>query len=508
MKYLGITRRRRFLSLQAHQGPQLRSLAFLVPAALAVIAIQQNTKIAPQVDVQHVQKQIGIALPNHESAVLEEAYRLFGRLPFEPDTGSAANHDFPPATPLNAPADSLVGDTGGAAEPVSLEQQSWTNVTVAPGDNLSLIFSRLKLSRNDLQKIVSLGPDTAALKDLKPGMTLRLRTTDGAIDEMVLELDQLNSLVVTKSDSDFAARVDSIEPDIKVRAATTTITQSLFVDGQKVGLSDAVIMKLIDIFGWDIDFALDLQPNDHFSIIYEEVYKGDQLVKQDRILAAEFVNQGKRMRAVLYNDAAGRSAYYSQDGEAMHKAFLRTPVKFTRISSGFNLARRHPILNTIRAHRGVDYAAPIGTPVRATADGKVLTVGGGAGYGNLVEIRHGDAYSTLYGHLSRFARGIKRGGFVKQGQIIGYVGQTGLATGPHLHYEFRINGVHRDPLRVTLPRSLPLEKRYMADFRQRSGPLLEQLDTMVARRDSSRTTYVAQLDSAKFLQAADANGTN
>jgi len=500
MKYLGITRRRRFSSLQAQQLPPIRSLIFLIPTALVVLAIQQYTRVAPQIDVPAVQREIGIALPDHKSVVLEDAYRLFGRLPFEPDplVQTEAGSSSLDVGTLPTDETAVVGTEAG---------NSWVHVTVAPGDNLSLIFSRLKLSSTDLHQIVSLGKATAPLKDLRPGQILRFRLNDASIAEMVLELDQLNSLNVVREDSGFAARVDSIEPDIKVTAATTTITQSLFVDGQKVGLSDAVIMKLIDIFGWDIDFALDLQPNDHFSVIYEEVYKGQQLVKQDRILAAEFVNQGKRMRAVLYTGADGRSSYYSDKGEAMHKTFLRTPVKFTRISSGFTLARRHPILNTIRAHRGVDYAAPTGTPVRATADGKILAVGSGAGYGNLVEIRHGDSYSTLYGHLSRFARGIKRGSFVNQGQIIGYVGQTGLATGPHLHYEFRINGIHRDPLKVVLPR-LPIEKRYMADFRERSAPLLNQLDFLVAKQDNSHTTYVAQLDSTKYLQAADSNSPN
>ena len=425
---------------------------------------------------------------------------MFGRLPFEPDpiaysSNTASTLNVATVAPSETPMD------GPRSE------HSWMDVTVAPGDNLSLIFSRLKLSSTDLHQIVGLGKATSPLKELRPGQTLRFRRHDTSLEEMVLELDQLNSLIVQRSDAGFIARVDSIEPDIKVTAATTTITQSLFVDGQKVGLSDAVVMKLIDIFGWDIDFALDLQPNDHFSVIYEEVYKGQQLVKQDRILAAEFVNQGKRSRAVLYTGADGRSSYYSEKGEAMRKTFLRTPVKFTRISSGFTLARRHPILNTIRAHRGVDYAAPMGTPVRATADGKIQHVGIEAGYGNLVEIRHGDSYSTLYGHLSRFARGIKRGSSVDQGQIIGYVGQTGLATGPHLHYEFRINGIHRDPLKVALPR-LPIEKRYMADFRERAAPLLNQLDFLVAKHDDAHTTYIAQLDSSKYLQAADSNSPN
>ena len=500
MKYLGITRRRRFSSFVSPQLPQIRSLLFLVPTALVVIAVQHHTRIAPKIDVPAVQREISIAMPDHKSVILEDAYRLFGRLPFEPDPlveTEAMSLDLD--APVLAYDDTLAAAAGA--------EQPWVNVTVAPGDNLSLIFSRLKLSSADLHDIVSLGKATAPLKELRPGQILRFRVEDTSVNEMVLELDQLNSLNIVRADNGYVARVDSIEPDIKVTAATTTITQSLFVDGQKVGLSDGVIMKLIDIFGWDIDFALDLQPNDHFSVIYEEVYKGQQLVKQDRILAAEFVNQGKRMRAVLYTGPDGRSSYYSDKGEAMHKTFLRTPVKFTRISSGFTLARRHPILNTIRAHRGVDYAAPVGTPVRATADGKILSVGIGPGYGNLVEIRHGDSYSTLYGHLSRFARGVKRGGFVNQGQIIGYVGQTGLATGPHLHYEFRINGVHRDPLKVVLPR-LPIEKRYMADFRQRSAPLLDQLDVLVAKHDNSHKTYVAQLESTKYLQAADSNSPN
>ena len=425
---------------------------------------------------------------------------MFGRLPFEPD---------PIAAPDNAASTLDIATIAESDTPATASRMdhAWVNVTVAPGDNLSLIFSRLKLSSTDLHQIIGLGKATSSLKDLRPGQTLRFRLHDTSIAEMVFEVDQLNSLSVERNGTGFIARVDSIEPDIKVTAATTTISQSLFVDGQKVGLSDAVIMKLIDIFGWDIDFALDLQPNAHFSVIYEEIYKGQQLVKQDRILAAEFVNQGKRMRAVLYTSADGRSSYYSDKGEAMHKTFLRTPVKFTRISSGFTLARRHPILNTIRAHRGVDYAAPIGTPVRATADGRILAVGIGAGYGNLVEIRHGDIYSTLYGHLSRFAQGLKRGSVVTQGQVIGYVGQTGLATGPHLHYEFRINGIHRDPLKVALPH-LPIEKRYMADFRERAAPLLNQLDVLVAKHDNSHTTYIAQLDSNKYLQAADSNSPN
>jgi len=405
------------------------------------------------------------------ASALTAAVAIHGKLPFEPRVPSAA-----------------------AFTLKTLEHDEWTQIEVAPGDNLSLIFSRLKLSGVDLHGLVSAGPDARALRELRPGQTLRLKLKDNRVVELVLELDQLNSLRVARDGEVFSAHVESVEPEVRLSAATTAITQSLFVDGQRAGLSGALIMRLTDIFGWDIDFALDLRPRDHFSVIFEEIYKDGVLVKQDRVLAAEFVNRGRRLRAVLYTSDDGRTAYYSEQGEAMRKAFLRTPVDFTRISSGFNLARRHPVLNTIRAHRGVDYAAPTGTPVRATADGKIRSLGTSGGYGRVVELQHGDTYSTLYAHLSRFARGVKQGGSVEQGQIIGYVGRTGLATGPHLHYEFRIKGVHRNPLTVELPKALALEQRYLTNFRQHAAPLLNQLDQLVARHEQTRATYVAQLN--------------
>lgn len=378
------------------------------------------------------------------------------------------------------------------------EEDDWVNVTVAPGDNLSLIFSRLKLSRSDLHEIVTLDGKDRRLRNLRPGQLIRMLIREHRLDGLVLELDPLNSLHFARRDDRFELSLETATPRIQVAAATTEITHSLFLDGQKAGLADATIMQLTEIFGWDIDFALDIRAHDRFSVIYEEIYKDGELIKPGRILAAEFMNKGKTHRAVLYAHADGESSYYSEDGKAMRKAFLRTPVNFTRISSKFNLQRRHPILNTIRAHRGVDYAAPHGTPVRATANGSVRMAGTNGGYGLSVELQHGSAYRTLYAHLSRFARGIKRGTAVRQGQIIGYVGKSGLATGPHLHYEFRVNGVHRNPLTVDLPKSEPLESRYVADFRRQATPLLEQLDELHARFDVERATVVAQLDLASL----------
>ncbi len=436
-----------------------------------------------------------LALANYARGIGVHDVASNRRLPFEPRLPDVIADAIARVSPDAASETPAVDDRAG----------NWRNVTVAPGDNLSLIFSRLKLPRTTLHEIMSLGKETVGLKALRPGQVVRFRMDGENIAELVLELDQLNSLAVVHDGTRYVAHTEEIEPEIKVTAASTRITHSLFLDGQKAGLSDAVIMRLTDIFGWDIDFALDLRENDFFSVIYEEVYKDGELVKQDRILAAEFINQGERHRAVLYIDDTGQSAYYSDKGEAMRKAFLRTPVNFTRISSGFSLGRRHPILNTIRAHRGVDYAAPMGTPVRATADGRIRSIGNGAGYGRVVEMQHGDVYGTLYAHLSRFARGLSRGSFVKQGQVIGYVGKSGLATGPHLHYEFRISGVHRDPLKVALPKALPIEHKYLADFREKSAPLLSQLDVMVAQQEAGKSTYIAQLDSAKAPHGIRAN---
>jgi murein DD-endopeptidase MepM/ murein hydrolase activator NlpD len=273
-------------------------------------------------------------------------------------------------------------------------------------------------------------------------------------------------------------------PERRISNASGTINSSLFVAAQKAGLPDNLTMELANIFGWDIDFALDIREGDKFTILYEELYLDGEKVENGDILAAEFINSGKIFQAIRYTDQGGNTDYYSPDGKSMRKQFLRTPVEFSRISSGFSLGRKHPVLNRIRAHKGVDYAASTGTPIKATANGKIIHRGSKGGYGNAIIIQHGTQYSTLYAHMSRYKGGLRKGSRVKQGQIIGYVGSSGLATGPHLHYEFRVNGVHRDPLRVKLPGAPPLDKKYMADFKVKAS-------NMIARLDRVRSVQVA-----------------
>ncbi|MEK7797167.1 MAG: M23 family metallopeptidase, partial [Pseudomonadota bacterium] len=241
------------------------------------------------------------------------------------------------------------------------------------------------------------------------------------------------------------------------------------------GLSEGLLLKLVEIFGWDIDFAQQLRRGDGFAVIYEEKFSQGQKIADGQILAAEFVNQGKTYRAIGFRDDRGRLEYHTPEGLSLRRPFLRTPVELSRISSRFAM-RFHPVLKTWRAHTGVDYAAPTGTPVRATATGRVTALGWNGGYGQAVTLKHGGAFSTLYGHLSRFHSGLRVGSPIEQGQVIGYVGATGLATGPHLHYELQVNGRHQNPITFKFPGATPLAPEHKQAFLRNAGQFGTRLD--------------------------------
>lgn len=350
----------------------------------------------------------------------------------------------------------------------------WQSVTIKPGDHLSSLFPRLGLSPQQLHEIMALGDVTAGLARVKPGQEIKFRTAGNQLQELLYEVDE-KSLHVKRESGKFAAYLTNHAVETRVSYAAGTIKSSLFEDAQAAGLSDNHTMEMADIFGWDIDFALDLREGDSFGVVYQEQFMNGLKLRDGVILAAEFTNRGKTYRAVRYSDPEGNINYYTPDGLAMRKAFLRTPVKFSRISSRFSLARYHPILHRMRAHKGVDYAAPIGTPVKAAGSGKVTFKGVKGGYGNVVILQHGSQYSTLYGHLHKFAPGLKQGAAVQQGATIGYVGKTGLASGPHLHYEFRVAGVHKNPLTVTMPKADPIPEKYKSAFLAEAHRLSEQI---------------------------------
>ncbi len=352
----------------------------------------------------------------------------------------------------------------------------WLTVKVKSGEALAHIFKRHHLKPRELHDIMRLGKTTASLKKVRPGDIFKFKIDEqGQLQTLVYQLSPLKSLHIQRRQDGFVAAMQTRNIETRTSYAIGQINSSLFEAGKDAGLSDTLIMKMVNIFGWDIDFALDIRKGDQFAIIYEEQFLDGKKINDGAILAAEFINQGRSYRALRFTDANNHSDYYTPEGLSMRKAFLRTPVDFRRISSRFG-KRHHPVLNKMRLHKGVDYAAKPGTPIKASGDGKIIFRGRKGGYGRTVIIQHGGRYSTLYAHMSRFKKGMVAGKRVRQGQIIGYVGQSGRATGPHLHYEFRVNGVHRNPLTIRLPNAAPIKKQYKDNFARTASALLAQLD--------------------------------
>lgn len=376
---------------------------------------------------------------------------------------------------LNHTAEPTAAGAFGDPEAILDGQQS-TTLKVRRGDTLDQLFRRQRLSLNDLAEIMRLAPAREHLRLLKPGDEVRVMHTNGAIQSIVRRIDLFSTLEVTRNDGAYVANVIALDYQTRSAEVTGTITSSLFEAGAEAGVSDGTILKLASVFASDIDFVLDLRDGDQFSLIYEEHWRDGVRLAEGEILAAEFVNQGTRHRAVRYMTPDGRVNYYTPEGKTLRKAFVRAPLAFSRVSSDFNPRRRHPILNTIRAHQGVDYAAPSGTPVRAPGDGKVMFRGRKGGYGNALILKHPGGITTLYGHLSGFARSAREGQRITQGQVIGYVGATGLATAPHLHYEYRINGVAMNPRTVKLPDATPLDPALRPEFQRAAAPLLSRLE--------------------------------
>lgn len=350
-----------------------------------------------------------------------------------------------------------------------------TKLIVRSGDSLERLFRRHDLKLADLAAMVDIDAAREHLVKLRPGNEIDVSHRDGSVVSLTRELDRVRTLRITRSDEGFDVEIIEHPVETRTVGAHGVIRSSLFEAAQAAGISDKVIMDMAGIFQWDIDFIQDVRVGDEFTVIYDELWRDGAKLQDSSIVAAEFINQGRPYRAARYDDPNGNADYYTPEGRSVRKAFLRAPVDFARISSNFNPNRRHPVLNTIRAHRGVDYAASTGTPIRAAGDGKISFRGVNGGYGNTVIIQHGGNITTLYAHMSRFAD-VKRGSRVKQGQTIGYVGKSGLATGPHLHYEYRINGVHRNPRTVPLPPADPVPAQYLEDFETLSAGLWHQLD--------------------------------
>jgi len=395
--------------------------------------------------------------------------------PLNPSDHGAMMSAAPGAQPQTAPPIEVSTEIPPlVAAPPPVYQQSV--LMVRRGDSLDRLFRRHDLSITDLHEIMQDDLARKHLRVVKPGDQIVVLHDESQVVDLSREIDFQRSLQITRTDDGYS--IGMVEHAITSRLveAEGRIDSSLFLAAADAGVSERTIMNLAGIFAWDVDFVLDIREGDTFHVISEELYRDGEMVAEGDILAAEFVNQGEVFRAIRYRDPKSRVSYYTPDGRNMRKAFLRAPLSFSRVSSNFNPNRRHPVLNTIRAHKGVDYAAPHGTSIKAAGDGKIIFRGTKGGYGKTVIVQHGGNITTLYAHMSNFNRQARNGSRVKQGQVIGYVGQTGLASGPHLHYEYRKNGAHLNPRTVKLPDAAPINPDYKAEFQTVAAPLIVRLD--------------------------------
>jgi len=381
-------------------------------------------------------------------------------------------------------ADSVVTQTAQV-------KPAWIALKISQGDTLSKMFAAHNLPLEDMTGILAAldNKEAEILGRLRPGDEIKLhRDESGRVVELIRENGYQNILKISLTQDGYRAETLPVTVETKQHYRQITINGSLYAAGQEAGLNDQMINQIAQLFAWDIDFSFDVQAGDKVSVIYQEMYRAGKKVADGDIIAAEFRSRNKRLRVVRFETPDGRFSYYTPDGQSIRKAFLRTPVDYARVSSQFSLGRLHPVLNTMRAHQGTDYAAPIGTPVRASGNARVEFSGRLGGYGNVIILEHNNSYSTRYGHLSRFAKGLKQGDWVRQGDIIGYVGKTGLATGPHLHYELRVNGVAKDPEKLIIKPAEPIHANYMKEFRKKTIDLLVRLDAEDAKHLASSAT--------------------
>ena len=364
----------------------------------------------------------------------------------------------------------------------------WREERIRRGDTVATILSRLGVTDAEAMNYLLQARSVRSLYRLIPGRSVHAVTTgDGRLEELSYLNADGKRLLVKRTPEGFAATESTPEYEHRIMQTSGTIEYSLFGATDAAGIHENVAIQLADIFSSDVDFTRDLRAGDRFAVVYEANYFEGEFIGIGRVIAAEFTNQGKTYRAVYFEDNKGHGGYYGPDGKNVRKAFLRSPLAFSRITSRYSNHRFHPILQKWRAHRGIDFGAPTGTPVHATASGSVRFAGRKGGYGNLIELRHANGYGTRYAHLSRIAKGIRPGARVDQGEIIGYVGETGLASGPHLHYEFLVNGTQRDPLKLALPPGPPITPALRDAFEATAEPLLGRLgllgDTNLASLD-------------------------
>ena len=372
---------------------------------------------------------------------------------------------------LSLPKQNQLQDTESKAK----KNNDWTIITTHTGDSLAGIFKHLGLSQQTLLAVLEKNIYAKNLSGIKPNQQLQFLIKNEVLEQLVIPFDATQVLVVSRKGNQYVSHVNSRKMNSHAQYVTATVRGSLYGTAQRMNIPYKLIHQMTEIFNWNIYFARDIRACDQFSILYNAFYVDDKWVSSGDIIAVSYTNKGHVHQAIRHANPRGDFDYYAPDGTSLKKAFSRYPIQFSHISSTFSLSRQHPILHYKRPHKGVDLAAPIGTPIHATGDGRIQILSRQNDYGNMIKISHNKTYSSIYGHLLKFQKGLSRGSFVKRGQVIGYVGQSGLATGPHCHYEFHINHSPKNPTTIDLPRGEPIPLRERASFKANAGILLARL---------------------------------
>ena len=355
------------------------------------------------------------------------------------------------------------------------QDNQWQTVITRSGDTLAAIFKRAGISPKVLHTILDHNPHAKILTGIKPNQKLQLLISNDILEKLIIPVSATQLLTVYHEDGNYRTELKSRKTESHNQYVTATVKGSLYGTAKRMNIPYKLIQQMTDIFNWEIDFSRDVRVGDQFTIIYKADFIDNNMVNTGEIIAVSYTSRGKSHQATRYVFANGDYDYFTPQGVSLKKAFDRYPIRFSHISSTFSLSRKHPVLHYNRPHKGIDLAASIGTPIHATGDGRVEIIGRHNGYGNMVKIAHSNNFSSVYGHMLKFQKGLSKGSRVKRGQIIGYVGQSGLATGPHCHYEFHINNTPRNPTTIDLPKSSPISTKELASFKARSGTLFAQM---------------------------------
>lgn len=377
--------------------------------------------------------------------------------------------------------------------PPKIKDNVWQTVKPRAGDSMATIFHRLGLSAKNLHEILQRNPHTKVLTAIKPSQELKFLINKGKLEKLVIPVNYVDTLTIFRAKKGYQFQISSKKTTTQNLYATALVKGSLANTAQRANIPYKFVQKMTEILKREIDFSHAIQSGDQFSIVYDAYYIGDKMVGTGDIVAVSYTSKDKTVQAIRHTSANGTIDYYSPQGNSFKKAFTRYPIKFSHISSTFALSRHHPILHYKRAHKGIDLAAPIGTPIQATGDGVIAVIDRHNGYGNMIKIKHDSKYSTIYGHMLKFQKGLSKGSRVKRGQVIGYVGQTGLATGPHCHYELHVNNEPRNPTTTNLPTASPIPAREMKSFKAKTGTLLARLKLYEAAQLASKGRGNAKL---------------